>query len=171
VDGSACDDPRLHARVSLQARAEGLACAARVPDPLPERVPDFRPGLRVADLWHYDVAECFLVGRGGRYLEVELGAGGHFLVLSFDAPRCCCDEHRALQPELAWDRSEAGWSASILLPWAIVPDGLCALDAFLCARGQYLAYHPLPGHPPDFHQPRHFPAAALAWRSDSASAR
>lgn len=161
MDGTACEDPRLHGRVSFQAREGGLAFAARVPDPLPQRIPDARPGARVADLWHYDVAECFLVGRGGRYLEVELGPEGHFLVLSFDAPRRRCDEHRTLQPELAWDRGESGWSASILLPWAIVPEGLCGLDAFVCARGRHLAYHPLPGDPPDFHQPGRFPAAAL----------
>ena len=49
-------------------------------------MPDAPRGARVANLWEYDVVECFLVGPDGRYLELELGAGGHFLALLFDAP-------------------------------------------------------------------------------------
>lgn len=144
----------------MQAREQGLWFGGRVPDPQPV-TPSVPAGTRVHDLWHYDVIECFLVGGDGRYLEVELGADGRFLVLSFDAPRRRCDEHRALRPEIAWDRSDAGWSSAILLPWAIVPEGLCRLNAFVCARQQFLAYHPLPGATPDFHQPDRFPAARL----------
>ena len=61
------------------------------------------PHTRVADLYEYDVVECFLVGEGGRYLEVELGAGGHFLVLSFDAPRVLADAHEDLDPVLRFE--------------------------------------------------------------------
>ncbi|MGH0031261.1 MAG: hypothetical protein ACQGVC_15805 [Myxococcota bacterium] len=108
------------------------------------------------------MVECFLVGEGGRYLEVDLGAGGHFLLLSFDAPRRRVDEHADLAPALDFERDARGWRASLVLPWAVVPAGLCALNAFVSARGQHLAYQPLPGDTPDFHQPDRFPAASLA---------
>ena len=161
LDGSPCPDVRLHAHVGLQAGDDGLRFEARVPDPEPARVPSAPPGRRVADLWHYDVVECFLVGEGGRYLEVELSAGGHFLLLSFDAPRRRVDAHEDARPPLDFQRGAAGWAAAIRLPWEIVPAGLCALNAFVCARDRFLAYRPLPGGTPDFHQPAHFPPVSL----------
>ena len=146
----------------LQADDDGLWLRAWVPDPHPTRIPDAPPGSRVADLWRYDVVECFLVGEKGHYLEAEIGPGGHFLVLSFEAPRKCSGVHLSLQPELEHDRTPEGWSAGIRLDWALVPPGLCALNAFVCARGRFLAYHPVPGDEPDFHQPDSYPAARLA---------
>ena len=160
-NGAACDDRRLHARVELQAREAGLSIAAHGSDPEPARVPDAPPGARVDDLWRYDVVECFWVGRGGRYLEVEIGAGGHFLVLSFDAPRHRVDGHEQLHPPLEHARGASGWRADLLLDWQLVPLELAALNAFVIARGQHLAHAPLPGDTPDFHQPASFPPARL----------
>ena len=161
-DGSACADPRLHARVTLSARAPGLSIEGRLPDPAPERLPDAPVGERVADLWHYDVVECFLVGKGGRYLEVELGAGGHFLVLSFDAPRVLADDRAQLRPRVAHQRDGRGWRTALTLPWDCVPAGVCGLNAFVSARGEHLAWAPLPGVAPDFHQPARYPRARLS---------
>jgi hypothetical protein len=117
--------------------------------------------LQATDLWEYDVVECFLVGRDGRYLELELGAGGHFLALCFDAPRRCCDALEEFLPELAHRADERGWSARMLAPWRIVPAEIVALNAFVAAGGRLLAHAPLPGERPDFHQPARFPAARL----------
>ena len=147
--------------MTLQARADGLHVAAVSRDPEPARVPAAAARSRVADLWHYDVVELFLAFRSGRYLEVELGAGGHFLVLSFRAPRERCDDHADLRPALEHGRSVSGWRAALLLDWSLVPAELTALNAFACARGRYLAYQPVPGDAPDFHQPSAFPPAAL----------
>lgn len=160
-DGSRCDDPRLHGRIALSATSVGLSIEGRVPDPGPLRIPNAPERSRVADLWHYDVIECFVVGASGRYLEVELGAGGHFLVLTFDAPRRRCDEHESLRPGLEHARDARGWRAAITLPWECIPEPVCGLNAFLAARGEHLAFHPLPGAEPDFHQPARFPSAEL----------
>jgi hypothetical protein len=130
-------------------------------DPDPPRIPAAPPGSRVADLWHYDVVELFLVGAGGGYLELELGAGGHFLILSFRAPRERCDDHAGLRPAIAHARGPSGWRAELLLGWDLVPADVTALNAFACARGRYLAHHPVPGAAPDFHQPRAYPRARV----------
>ncbi len=45
-------------------------------DPAPPAPPSGTPGL-----WNYEVAELFLLGTNGHYVEVELGPAGHFLVL------------------------------------------------------------------------------------------
>lgn len=161
-DGAPCDDTGLHADVRLQATAEGLAFEASLPHQARPRVPDAPAGARVANLWEYDVVECFVVGRDGRYLELELGAGGHFLALQFDAPRRCCDALESLRPKLEHRADAARWSARMWAPWQIVPAGIRALNAFVAVGDRLLAHHSLPGARADFHQPQHFPAAALA---------
>jgi hypothetical protein len=151
----------LHARVTLASRADGLHVTASSRDPDPPRIPAAAPGSRVADLWHYDVVELFLVGRGGRYLELELGPAGHFLLLSFRAPRERADDHAGLRPAIAHARGPSGWSTSLTLDWSLVPEGVTALNAFACPRGRDLAHHPVPGVAPDFHQPAAFPPARI----------
>jgi hypothetical protein len=158
-DGAACPDARLHGRVELGARTDGLELVASLPHQTQPRIPSAPRGARVADLWEYDVVECFLAGAGGRYLEVELGAGGHFLVLSFSAPRVRSDAHESLRPGLDFASDARGWRARVLLEREILPPGLCALNAFVIAGGAHLAYAPLPGGAPDFHQPARFPDA------------
>jgi hypothetical protein len=121
----------------------------------------------VANLWEYDVVECFVVG-AEHYLEVELGAGGHFLVLAFARPRVCVQAYEALTPHMAFEPSMAratAWRASILVLWAMVPVGVKSVNAYVISREHYLCYHPLPGPRPDFHQPDRFPTARLAWRA------
>jgi hypothetical protein len=160
-DGAPEPDARLRGVVRLQATADGLAFEASLPHQARPRVPAAPPGTRVADLWEYDVVECFLVGADGRYLELELGAGGHFLALLFDAPRRCCDALVSLRPGLAHRSDARGWSARLVAPWSIVPAPLAALNAFVAAGGRLLAHQPLPGARADFHQPARFPAASL----------
>jgi hypothetical protein len=160
-DGAPCPHAHLHGRVELSARADGLELAASLPHQPVPRLPPAALGERVSNLWEYDVVECFLVGEEGRYLEVELGAGGHFLVLSFSAPRSRSDAHERLRPELDFTRDAAGWRSRTVLEWQVVPQPLTALNAFVIASGAHLAHAPLPGSAPDFHQPRHFPRARL----------
>jgi hypothetical protein len=163
-NGAASLDPRLRGELSLSARTEGLALEAALPHQEPARIPAAPSGSRVGNLWEYDVVECFLVGADGRYVELELGAGGHFLVLEFSAPRRLADEHAGLAPALGFERTASGWRSTLVLPWALVPRELRALGAFAIAGGAFLAAHPLPGAAPDFHQPAAYPRARLAWR-------
>jgi hypothetical protein len=158
-DGAPCPHGYLHGRLELAVSDDGLEITASLPrQPVP-RIPPAPRGARVANLWEYDVVECFLVGAGGRYLEVELGAGGHFLVLSFSAPRVRGDSHEALQPALDFTSDAAGWCARMLLDRSLVPPGITALNAFVIASGAHLAYGSLPGPTLDFHQPARFPHA------------
>jgi hypothetical protein len=159
-DGRPCPDARLHGRVRLERSDPGLVVTASLPHQSPPSVPDAPPGSRVANLWEYDVVECFLVGES-TYLEVELGAGGHFLVLDFSAPRVRRREYADFAPRLAFSPSGERWTSGIVIPWDMVPPGLTALNAFVIVRDHLLAYHPTPGAAPDFHQPSTFPAFSL----------
>jgi hypothetical protein len=161
-NGEPCE-AGIRGAVELARAGERLALRAELRQPGAPRVPDAPPGTRVEGLWEYDVVECFLAGAGGRYLEVELGAGGHFLALSFRARRARADAHEALLPAVAQGRTRDGaWWASLELPLALLPPRVRAVGAFAIAGGHHLAHHPLPGAAPDFHQPERWPAARLA---------
>jgi hypothetical protein len=159
-DGAPCPLAHLHGRVELSALAGGaLELVASLPHQPHPRLPDAPRGARVANLWEYDVVECFLVGAGGRYLEVELGAGGHFLVLSFSEPRMRSNSHEGLALPVGFTSDARGWRARAVLETGLLPPGLRALNAFVIAGGAHLAYAALPGPAPDFHQPARFPDA------------
>lgn len=157
--------PSETVRASLELRIVGAALELRseLRQAGTPRIPAARPGTRVADLWEYDVVECFLAGAGGRYLELELGAGGHFLALSFRAPRVRSDEHRALVPWVDFHRGpDATLYTALRVPLAIIPGDVRAIGAFAIAGGLFLAHAPVPGPAPDFHQPDRWTAARLA---------
>ncbi len=165
-NGAACPDTGLHGTVTLSSTPEGLRLTATLPRQRSPNIPAQPPGTRVADLWEYDVVECFIVG-ARKYLEVELGAGGHFLVLDFctRAPRVRDHEYEHLRPALEWlpaaPEDPRRWRSSIVIPWGMVPAGTHALNAFVIVRDRFLAYHPTGGRAPDFHQVRTFPTARL----------
>jgi len=161
-DGTRCRDARHHGVLWLARAPDALEIGASFGRRAPARLPAAPPGTRVANLWEYDVVECFLAGADGRYLEVELGAAGHFLVLEFDAPRRRANEHAELAPPISFREDAERWHATLRLPLALVPPGLCALNAFAIAGGGFFAHHPVPGAAPDFHQPQRFPRAAFA---------
>jgi hypothetical protein len=163
-NGSASLDPRLRGELRLCTRTGGLVVEARLPHQEPARIPGAPAGSRVANLWEYDVVECFLAGADGRYVEIELGAGGHFLVLEFSAPRRLADDHARLAPALDFAHLATGWRSTLVLPWRLVPGDLRALGAFAIAGEAFLSAHPLPGEVPDFHQPGAYPRVRLAER-------
>jgi hypothetical protein len=160
-DGAPCGLPHLHGRVELAAHDDGIELAASLPHQPEPRIPDAPRGARVPNLWEYDVVECFLAGARGEYLEVELGAGGHFLVLCFSAPRVRSEEHEHLELPVDFRSDARGWRSRVLLDWSLVPAPIEALNAFVIAGGVHLAYAPLPGPAADFHAPSRFPRATL----------
>jgi hypothetical protein len=161
--------PALSGQLGVAACSEGLEVAARFPLRPGARIPDAAPGARVANLWTYDVAECFIVGSDGQYLEVELGAGGHFLVLCFDAPRRQSDACESLELAVEWRVSSGAWSSRVVLPWRLVPEVPQRLNAFAIFGEHFLVHSALPGSTPDFHQPAHYPAVTLSPAAAAAS--
>lgn len=162
-NGQPCPVDRLGAFVELQQSEHGILVRATTrPFPV-SKVPEAPVGSRVTGLWEYDVVEIFFVDEDGQYLEVELGVGGHYLVLGFDAPRhlvadfvdTTFETHHAVL-------ADGRCVNDILIPRDLFPTNLKALNAYMIAGGQFLAYHPVPGDQPDFHQPNFFPFARLA---------
>ena len=71
--------------------------------------PDAPRGARVEALWEYDVVECFVVGADGCYFELELGAGGHYLALAFDAPRRRSSDFARESLAVEWEDGADAW--------------------------------------------------------------
>ena len=163
-DGAPNDDPRLRGALAITAEDGGLRVTGGLPDPSPGPAPTEPVGTRVANLWEHDVVELFWVGPRGRYVELELGAHGHFLFLEFRAPRDRANDHADLALAVDHRLDASGWETSVRLPWSLLPRPLVALGGFGIARGAFLAASPLPGDAPDFHQPDRFPRARLAER-------
>lgn len=163
-DGTPNQDPLLQGQVTVSAQDSGLELCMSLPHQPQPKVPLAPAGARVADLWTYDVVECFLVGPDD-YLEVELGPGGHFLVLEFSAPRVLKDRHETFSPpievlELA-SAPHPTWRSRIVIPWSMVPTPLIGINAYAIVGEKYLCFKPLPGPKPDFHQPDRFASATL----------
>jgi hypothetical protein len=148
--------------VELSLVGDELEMRAELRQPQPPRVPENPAGTRVEGLWAYDVVECFLLGAGGRYLEIELGARGHYLVLSFRARRVRASGHEHLAPRVHCGTAPDGaWWVEIRVPRTLVPARLRGVNAFAIVGGRCLAHHPVPGEAPDFHQPDTWPRVRL----------
>jgi hypothetical protein len=161
-NGEVCPDDRLKAAVTISQTQDGLLVRASMPELHDQKVPEVQKGKRVDNLWTFDVVELFLVGPGHRYLEIELGAGGHWLVLGFDRLRHRESDHELLKPWFRfWKTEKKEWFSQITIPWNIVPENLRAINAFVIAAGKHLSFSPLPGDKPDFHQPDSYPSVQL----------
>jgi len=161
-DGSPCPDGHLFAEVFLSQTKEGIHLRVEAPMLHDQKVPDVPMGSRVEGLWEFDVVELFLVGPGHQYLEIELGAGGHFLALGFDSIRHRSDAYESFAPVLRFEKTgEKLWRSSLTIPWKMIPENLRALNAFAIMAGQFLAYSPVPGEQPDYHQPDRYPNVSL----------
>ena len=109
-------------------------------------------------LWNYEVVELFLVAHDGQYLELEFGPHGHYLMLWLTSPRVI--KPVALTCTYQVLQRDARWTGQAIVSAEYLPTSIERVNAFaisgLGAARQYLAWHPLPGTSPDFHQPAAF---------------
>jgi len=161
-DGAPLAAGERGARVDLSAAPDALWVEAAARHAATPRIPAAPPGARVEGLWHHDVVECFLLAADGRYLELELGAGGHWLALAFDAPRHRRDDFAGETLAVAWRRDATGWIARCAVPRVWVPEPVLGVAAFAIADGDYCAHAPVGGAEPDFHRTGAYPRAKIA---------
>jgi len=154
--------PDLCAWVWLSATSDALEVEAGMPHGREPRIPDAPRGARVDGLWEYDVVECFVVAEDGRYFELELGAGGHYLALAFDAPRRRTHDFARERLVVDWERGPDAWRARCRLPRAWLPEPVARVNAFAIAGGEFAAHAPVGGDRPDFHRPHAFPEVRVS---------
>jgi hypothetical protein len=156
-----------HARFELELTDDALCLKLDAPwfdDPLPAALPG-----SVERLWEYEVAELFIAGAGDddsvAYLELELGPGGHYLVLQLDGVRRVRRsglpiEYRVLERVPGSPDGPGRYRAEVRVPREYLPATACRANAYLIhGVGDARCYHahaPVPGAAPDFHQPARF---------------
>jgi hypothetical protein len=159
------------ARLDVGLSGERLLIRVDAPyhgDPLPPCSPGSCEGL-----WEYEVVELFLLGEREHYLEIELGPGGHSLVLELNGRR-----RRARAPlplRYRCERRGERWLGEASLPRGELPAGLRAWNAYAIhgcgAERRYLAFQPVPGERPDFHRLECFAPLPSSLRAELESAR
>lgn len=161
-NGRECSDKSLQTVITVGREEGGLRVTAVAQNFSVKHVPAAPTGTRFDGLWEYDVSEIFFVGEGNKYIEIELGTAGHFLVLGFDGIRKRINDYYDIDFEHDFVIDENGISTStILIPNNILPPTIKRINAFLIGNQQFLAYSPLPGEKPDFHQPSKFPEMSV----------
>jgi len=119
-------------RVELELELGGDPWRIRVAAPFHGDPPPREPAGSRDRLWELEVVELFLLGGGERYLEVELGPHGHYLVLELDGVRRVASQGHAIEYRAA---VEAGrWTGEARLPAALLPPGLRAWNAYASTR-------------------------------------
>lgn len=110
-------------------------------------------------LWEHEVVEVFLAEDGGRYVEIELGPYGHWLVLAFDGYRQGGEVHgvvNSMNAERAGGRwrgelsLEPGWWSGVLA--RSVVGNAFAIHTRHGRRRYCAAFPPGDGSRPDFHR-------------------
>ncbi len=120
-------------------------------DPLPALPPGPTPGL-----WEFEVVELFVVGHGEGppYTEIELGPGGHHLVLQLHGIRQPIASELPIAYEV--EVHNGRWHGEARIPGRLMPVRPQKWNAFaihgLGPSRRYLAAHPVPGPQPDFHR-------------------
>ncbi len=154
-DGGMAEDSEKVA-VAFYLSAQELKVEVEGPyhgDPAPSA-----PAGELDGLWRYEVAELFLLGAEGHYLEIELGPHGHYLILHLSGIR---QVRRTLKPTHCSTRiTDSRWQGTLTLALdhSILP--FTHVNAYaihgLGTKRRYLSAFPVPGESPDFHQPRYF---------------
>jgi len=162
-DGSPCGDERLHAEVWITKKEAGLNVRVHATILDGQKIPNAPVDTRFDGLWDYDVVELFFVGADGKYTEVEVGAGGHYLVLAFDDVRIRANDFAGREFDHRHGGSTPGtWQTQMTIPWDVLPSTITRMNAFAIMGGTHLALSAVPGSAPDFHQPATFPEAEVA---------
>lgn len=155
------------AKVRLDSARGGLRVRVDSPfhgDPPPPGPPGSTPGL-----WNHEVVELFVAEAEPsgpvHYLEVELSPHGHHLVLRLRGVREVVEQGLDLDYQSHIDTASQRWVGEAILPVGWLPRAPHRMNAFAIhgtgRSRRYLAWSPLPGPTPDFHQPYRYPRVEL----------
>jgi len=140
------------------------------------------PG-RVDGLWDYEVVEVFLLGEEDKYLEIELGPKGHYLVYSLHGVRNVTQPDLILESYSATTYPSPGgvgsceekswrWRGEAFIPFHYLPQNLTKFNAYAIYKSNqertYMALFPVPPGKftqPDFHRLESFQPIDLRWPS------
>ena len=148
--------PEEHVRLDLML--DDASLVIDVAAPLHGDPPPAVPAGRCDGLWNHEVVELFLLGRADRYVEIELGPWGHYLVLSLEGERRVVGSDHTIEFDVTRDRRR--WTGRAIVPARWIPEPVGLGNAYAIhgegAARRYLALHAVPGGEPDFHRLERF---------------
>ncbi len=154
-DGSAASSNQ---EVAIAVWLTDGVVSVNVDAPFYDDPPPYGPAGEKDGLWNYEVVELFLLGRNGRYLEIELGPHGHYLILALHRIRQVSNRLTPLRCSAQINANR--WQCLLeLTPDASLLPFTHTNGYAIHGQGQnrrYLAASPVPGKHPDFHQPSRF---------------
>jgi hypothetical protein len=138
----------------VECRLEGEDLTVLVDAPFFDDPPPPGRARSTDHLWEYEVVELFLVGDTSRYLEIELGPLGHYLVLQLHGARNVV--RKGLRIRYEAEITGHRWHGIATVPGSYLPPGIERANAYAIhgagpAR-RYLAAFPVLGAAPDFHR-------------------
>jgi len=105
-------------------------------------------------LWDYEVVELFIAGMGEEYLEIELGPHGHYLILGLNGERNIVE--RCIMVDYKTVHAHGRWRGVGFIHLTLLPKGPHRVNGYAIhgvgENRRYLAWKPLSGEEPDFHQ-------------------
>ncbi|MEZ4431759.1 MAG: hypothetical protein R3F65_05055 [bacterium] len=150
-DGAAVDAGE---RVVVAVAVDDAAMVIEVDAPFFGDAPPPHPPGPTPALWSHEVVELFVLGPGDRYTEVELGPGGHHLVLQLAGRR----QVVASALPIAFSAVVEGgrWRGRAVLDAGLLPPRPWRVNAYAIhgagAARAYRAAFAVPGAAPDFHR-------------------
>ena len=91
--------------------------------------------LNFDGLWNYEVVEVFIKGKLDKYIEIEMGPHGHYLILALDGYRHCFK--RGIEPISYEAKISANrWTGKLVAPIHIlppptgIPDAMYSFNAY-----------------------------------------
>lgn len=96
--------------------------------------------LNFDGLWNYEVVEVFIKGKLDKYIEIEMGPHGHYLILALDGYRHCFK--RGIEP-ISYEAKISGnrWTGRLVAPIHIlppptgIPDAMFSYNAYAIHEG------------------------------------
>jgi hypothetical protein len=108
-------------RVNLIISVQGEALVITVDAPFyNDPKPSAQSALNLDGLWNFEVVEVFIKGRHDKYIEIEMGPHGHYLVLVCDGYRQCFSRQLELTCYSA-NLDACRWSATMVCPISLLP--------------------------------------------------
>ncbi|MBR58752.1 MAG: hypothetical protein CMH54_12120 [Myxococcales bacterium] len=155
-------------RLGFEVRADGVHVWVDAPyhkDPAPIDSPGPTMGL-----WLYEVVEIFIAGDEERYLELEMGPHGHYLMLVLDGVRQVVGQ--PVVQDYTAQIVDGRWTGQARFAVGYLPSEPWTLNAYsihgVGEQRVHQAMIPVPGDQPDFHRLDVF-ARAEDYRQGSSS--
>ncbi len=143
----------LPSPLSIRVNTASNMLEVHVEAPLFHNTPPSSTPGSTPELWNHEVVELFILGEDERYLEIELGPHGHYLILQLHGTRQVIKQGMSC----AYTTTIKGdsWSGTAHIPTSYLPPNPTHFNLYAIHnthnQRRYLSLTPTQTKKPDFH--------------------